>query len=609
MRRFVFAATVSAVALMSGASLAQSGPELRIGASVDGALDASDPQAENDGEAYRYEDFTVRARRGQRLEAIARSDAFDTYLEVYAPGGGDEALAEDDDGLGEGTNSRLRFTAPEDGAYRLRVRTFSGLDGGAYSLSLAQRPDAPRAPRPGSIRVGQTIEGEISDSDPEAEDDENRYDAYAFRAAAGQRYAVSLNAEDFDPVVRVGQMERGAFVELAANDDGVGIGVNSYLIFTAPRAGEYVIRATPLTSDGEGAYTLKLDEAPPPLPTTPIRLGETVGGELTKNDGVNDGGARADAYAFTATAGQRVEVTMKSDAFDAYLELFDPSGESIAQNDDGGDGTNSRLIATLKEAGVYRIEARALGADPTGAYRLALAEAEPEPEPTPLPFATLTQGEIRAEGPRDDDGRPYAAYSFSGREGTRVQVVMRSGDFDAYLQLSKAGDSEILATDDDGLGEGTDSRLNFILPETGDYVIRASALGSDEKGLYSIEVTDRGPQPEPGSILIGATARGTLSDNDGLADDGAYFDAYRITVAAGDKLNVTLVSNDFDAYLDIGRDKDGAWESVASDDDGLSDTHAKVEWTVETAGTYVIRARSFAQGGTGAYALTVERRN
>ena len=267
------------------------------------------------------------------------------------------------------------------------------------------------------------------------------------------------------------------------------------------------------------------------------------------------------------------------------------------------------MVATLAEAGTYRIEVRAVSGDATGAYTLAVAEAEPEPEPVALPFATLTQGEIKADGPRDDEGRVYDAYSFSGQAGARVQVVLRSGDFDAYLQISKAGEFEALGTDDDGLGEGTDSRLNFVLPETGEYVIRASPLGSDEKGLYSIELTDKGPQPEPGSILIGSTARGTLGDNDGLAEDGAYFDAYRITVAEGDKLNVTLVSNDFDAYLDIGRDKDGAWESVASDDDGLSDTHAKVEWTVETPGTYVIRARSFAQGSTGAYALTVERRN
>jgi hypothetical protein len=43
-------------------------------------------------------------------------------------------------------------------------------------------------------------------------------------------------------------------------------------------------------------------------------------------------------------------------------------------------------------------------------------------------------------------------------------------------------------------------------------VVRASPLGSDGKGLYSLELTDRGPQPEPGSLLIGSTARGTLTE-------------------------------------------------------------------------------------------------
>lgn len=613
MRRFVFAATVSAVALMSGASLAQSAPQLRVGANVTGTLNDSDQTfgTEDDGQ-YRYEDYKISARRGQRLEAILRSDAFDAYLQVFAAGqeGPDgQSLAEDDDGLGEGTSARLRFVAPANGTYTLRARTLSGLEGGAFTLSLAQRPAAPRAPRPTGIRVGASVDGTISDRDPESDDDAGRYDAYVFRASADQRVAVALNSEAFDSMVRVGQMEGGSFVEIASNDDGVGIGLNSYLIFTAPSAGEYVIRAAPLGTDGTGDYTLKLDNAPPPLARTPIQIGGTVEGELSESDGVNDGGARADAYSFTATAGQRIDATLNSDAFDTYLELFNAAGESIDQDDDGGEtGTNSRLIATLADAGEYTLQVRGVGETTLGAYTLALAEAEPEPEPVALPFATLTQGEIEAGGARDDDGRGYDAYTFSGQAGTRVQVVMRSGDFDTYLQISKADVFEALSSDDDGLGEGTDSRLNFILPETGDYVIRASPLGSEEKGLYSVELTDKGPQPEPGSILIGATARGTLGDNDGLADDGAYFDAYKIDVAAGDKINVTLVSNDFDAYLDIGRDKDGTWESVVSDDDGLSDTHAKIEWTVDEAGAYVIRARSFAQGSTGAYALTVERR-
>ncbi|CAN5157391.1 hypothetical protein BH09PSE1_BH09PSE1_14970 [soil metagenome] len=614
MRRIVFAATVSAFALLAGASLAQTAPQLRVGDSVSGALDDSDPTlgTEADGQ-YRYEDYKITVRRGQRLEAILRSDDFDAYLQVFAAGqeGADgEALAEDDDGLGDGTtHSRLRFVAPENGTYTLRARTLSGLEGGDFSLSLAQRPPAPRAPRPAGIRVGASVEGTINDRDPESDDDGGHYDAYVFRAAADQRFAVALNSDAFDPVVKVGQMEGGTFVEAASNDDGVGIGLNSYLIFTAPRAGEYVIHAAPLGSDGTGASTLKLDDAPPPLAATPIEIGGSVDGELSDSDGVNDGGAKADAYTFTATAGQRIDATLNSEDFDTYLELFNAAGESLDQDDDGGEeGTNSRLIATLKDGGEYTLQVRATGDDTTGAYTLALAEAAPEPVPVALPFATVTQGEIEEGGARDDDGRGYDAYTFSGEAGTRVQVVMRSGDFDTYLQISKAGEFEALGSDDDGLGEGTDSRLNYILPETGEYVIRASPLGDEEKGLYSIELTDKGPQPEPGSILIGATARGTLSDNDGLADDGAYFDAYTIQVAEGDKIDVTLVSNDFDAYIDIGRDKDGTWDSVASDDDSLSDTHAKVEWTVDEAGTYTIRARSFAPTQTGAYALTVERK-
>ncbi|HEX8472081.1 MAG TPA: PPC domain-containing protein, partial [Brevundimonas sp.] len=308
-----------------------------------------------------------------------------------------------------------------------------------------------------------------------------------------------------------------------------------------------------------------------------------------------------------------------SDAFDTYLELFNAAGESVDQDDDGGEGgvpiedgeggsTNARLISTIKDAGTYTLQVRAIGDTQAGAYTLKLAEAAPAPAATALPFGETVQGEITADGARDDEGRGYRAYTFSGTAGNRVQVVMRSGDFDTFIQVGRPGDAfEALGSDDDGLGEGTDSRLNYILPETGEYEIRVSPLSGDEKGLFSLELTDKGPQPEPGSILVGATARGTLDESDGIADDGAFFDAYAITVAEGDKLNVTLVSNDFDSYLDLGKMTDGAWVSTVSDDDSLSDTHAKVEWTVEDAGTYMIRARSFTQGETGAYTLAVER--
>ena len=186
---------------------------------------------------------------------------------------------------------------------------------------------------------------------------------------------------------------------------------------------------------------------------------------------------------------------------------------------------------------------------------------------------------------------------------------MRSGDFDTYLQVGAAGaDFSALAQDDDGLGEGTDSRLNFTLPSDGDYVLRASPLGSEGKGLYSLELIDRGPQPRPGSLLVGATARGTLSETDATADDNSFYDAYRVTLKKDEKLVIMMVSNEVDSFVVVGRTKDdGGLEPLGSDDDSLSDTHARLEWTAPADGEYEIRAGSFQQGQSGAYALIVEK--
>ena len=217
------------------------------------------------------------------------------------------------------------------------------------------------------------------------------------------------------------------------------------------------------------------------------------------------------------------------------------------------------------------------------------------------------EGEITPEKPQNDEGKHYDAYVFTGQEGQRVQAVLRSGDFDAYLEISAAdGEFSALSSDDDGLGEGTDSRLNFTLPSSGDYILRASPLSNEGKGLYSLALIDRGPEPKPGSILVGATARGTLSLSDALIDGGAYYDAYRFQAKKDEKLRITLVSNAFDAFIDLGEDGED-FTSLATDDDGLSDTHAKLDWTAPEDGWFVVRARSLGPNETGAYALTVER--
>lgn len=608
MRRTVILAAAGVLALCAAAPVAApvaAQEPLSVGGEVSGRLETGDLALED---GVLYDDYAVRLSAGQRLEAILRASDFDALIELYKGAGG-EIIDSDDDGLGEGTDSRLRFAAPADGEYILRVRPLSGAAGGDYRLSLRERAPAPEAGPPTRMATGDTVKGAISPGDPET-DEGSRYDAYVFTARAGERFAISLQSEAFDPMVAVGRGGSTPFDELARNDDAPTGGLNSYLTFTAPADGDYLIWVAPV-ADRDGDYTLALQTAPAPA-EQPIAIGDTVAGELTAESPLSDAGAPADSYRFDGTAGQRVLIEMSSDDFDTYLELFAQRAggrESLAADDDGGaEGTDSRLVATLPETGAYLIEARAF-ASGEGDYVLTLSEPAPEPEPARLDFGQTVQGEITESDPAQDEGARFDAYRIRGEAGRRVQAIMRSGDFDTFLQIGPAqGEFEALASDDDGLGQGTDSRLNFVVPESGDYVLRAGALRGDGRGLYSLELIDRGPQPEPGSVLVGEAVRGTLGEADSIADDGGYFDAYRIHAKAGDKLRITLASNDFDAFVEVGRQEGDVFESLASDDDGLSDTHARLDWEAPEDGDYLIRVRSYASAQLGAYALRVERK-
>ena len=619
-RHLLAAVSLLALAGASAAAAFSAHPpqEIRIGDVIQGQItpddqfiggeDMRDDAPEVYGPLHHYDRFVFDARAGQRLEVILRSDDFDSYLEL---GMGEDFLQADDDGLGEGLHSRLRFTAPEDGRYHITARSLFPEEGlGNYTLSLQERPPAPPEPRPTPVRIGASIDGELGDNDPESERGEP-YDVYSLRLRAGEQVLVQLSSLAFDAWLEVGRGAGPAFEQLAMNDD-FGGSLDSGVLFTAPSSGEYLIRASSFW-DGQGAYTLSVQTPPPPAPVAALALGQSVNGELTEDDPLNLAGRRHDAWGFHAQAGQRIAVEMRSTSFDTYLVLGreGPGGfETLTEDDDGlGEGLNSRIVWTIEETGDYVIQARAFSESSVGAYSLSLNEIAPPPPPSPIAFGQTIQGEIDDNDGMAADGRRVDEYLFSGVAGQRIQAIMRSGDFDSYLEISHAGGEFVtLQADDDGLGEGLDSRLNYTLPSSGDYVLRAAPLGISGRGLYALQLVDRGPEPAPGSLIIGATARGMLEETDSIADDGSFYDAYRFRARAGDKLRMTMVSNEFDAMLFLGRqDGDGPFQLIASDDDSLSDTHSLIEHTIEADGWYVLRANSYAPNRTGYYTVTVER--
>jgi hypothetical protein len=67
------------------------------------------------------------------------STAFDTFLKLQDPAG--KQIAENDDISADNLNSRLIFTPPADGVYRLVATSFEQAGAGPYTLRIREFKD------------------------------------------------------------------------------------------------------------------------------------------------------------------------------------------------------------------------------------------------------------------------------------------------------------------------------------------------------------------------------------------------------------------------------------------------------------------------------------
>jgi len=353
-----------------------------------------------------------------------------------------------------------------------------------------------------SIRVGQTVRGELSATDPKAGDD-SHYDLFTFRARRGERVTFTLRSSAFDAYVAVGRMEGGEFDQIESDDDGAG-GTDARVTLTFPQDGEYVVRANSLSTGETGAYTLTADAggeeeddedaSTPAAVAVPIRMGQTLSGALNASDPKMADGSFFDHYRFTGRRGERVEVVMRSTAFDSHLAVGQLDGTELnvlETDDDGAGGNDARVRLTLPEDGEYTIRANSLEGGETGAYTIALRPftLPPAPRPQAIRAGQTVNGQLSDSDAQAGDESYYDAFVYEGRAGERLRITLRSPDFDAFLAVGQGtGESfEQIETDDDGAG-GTDARVEITLPRAGTYVIRANTLSSGELGAYTLVV-------------------------------------------------------------------------------------------------------------------------
>jgi hypothetical protein len=489
-------------------------------------------------------------------------------------------------------------------------------------LPAATRGGDEPAPATGAraLRVGGTAASALDASDPRMTD-ESTYEDWTLAARAGERVAVTMTSRAFDTYLTVSGPD-GSFVRF--DDDGGG-GSDAKVVFTAPATGTYTVRANALTKEGAGDYTLRVERAAAgdrdtPAPqdvdanARPLRMGGRVESSLDDRDPRLSDGSHVEPWTLELRQGERVSITMRSSAFDAYLIVAQRGGGFSRNDDDGGGGSDARVTFTAPEAGTYVVRANSMAAGAAGAYTLEVASGTGGDTPAaPIAARPLRVGETVTSSLNDgdaveSDGSWVEAYTFQGRRGQAVTIELRSTAFDTYLHLSAP---DFWVANDDAATGATDSRIAVVLPADGEYRVKANALREGAAGEYTLRVSSAGINspnaPVTGrrpTVAVGGKAvAGALAATDPMLADSTYYDEVQVVGRKGQSVVVSLSAEGFDTYL-------AAYlpgsPFFLSDDDGGGGTNSKLLFAFPEDGTYILRLNSIGKRETGAYSLLVE---
>lgn len=455
-------------------------PLVGLNQPVRGELTSRDPVLSEDG-AFKLYRFT--AQSGREYDIQLRSDDFSPALTVARPVGGvtDYMARSSDHGLGAG--ALLRFRAPTAGSFLVLART-GNEEIGSYTLTIS--PAAGDDGQP--LVLDQPINNWVED---EA--------FHTVQAVPGTELEITARSRDFDIFLEVGRMENGTFVQLQSDDDSGG-DTNSRLYLDAETPGEYLVRVSPYGDAEGGSYAVVAVEAPSMPEALDLSVGSRIRGELVENaTSLADGSPFVD-YELEASEGDRFRIEVTSGSFDTQVAVGTIEAREfteIASNDDGGDpdlgSSDSRLVFSATSDGPFTVRVTPFSGEGTGEYTIEVTELPPLP-------ATALGGTIQVGRPVEatlgdgdailEDNAPYQEWRFSAGAGDDYLINLASDDFDTHVYVGRmvGGDFEEIASNDDweDSDNGTDSRVEFTAPSSGEFVIRVRPFSPDQSGEYTL---------------------------------------------------------------------------------------------------------------------------
>ena len=301
----------------------------------------------------------------------------------------------------------------------------------------------------GAISAGQTVSGWLDGSDY-LRDDGTYYDDWFYEGRGGERISVTQRSSDFDSWLLIGRVVNGVFQLDEFDDDGAG-GNDSRILYTLPANGRYVIRVNVVGRGRTGAYTLRIDRtdggggAVSASDNRVLSAGQSFTSALDPSDPVWTDDTFYELWRYYGRAGERLTITMRSPAFNSYLQYGRMNGNEFSYL----GGSTSRTIGgqhetvldvTLSATGEYGIRANSHGRH-TGQYVITVSSSGSAASCTParssgtISSGSTISGTLTPSDAQTDSGWYHEDYTFSGSRGQAIYVDLMSDDFDTFIDL------------------------------------------------------------------------------------------------------------------------------------------------------------------------------
>ncbi|MFC3282732.1 hypothetical protein [Litchfieldella rifensis] len=309
----------------------------------------------------------------------------------------------------------------------------------------------------------------------------------------------------------------------------------------------------------------------------PLTLEDTYRGEITSASGLNaNDGSRFERLTLALEADTLVELELGG-VLNGTLALYDDEGSFLTASPD--DGMSARLHQRIAHDGNYILAVSGRDRHSYGPFRI-----------TGRPLETRDSGPLTLDDPvhgwLQDDAN---AYDIEIQQAGLYRIEMRSDDLDAYLALSGPGG---MTLEDDDSGGDLDAQLSGYL-EAGHYQLEARTVQSQGRGLYTLALTTRDlpggiELQHGGDLLFDQPLHGWYS--------GESLE-YRLDIAEPTLVNIDMLSDDLDAYLEVSGNN-----ITLDNDDGGDGYNARIH-SLLSPGTYTVKAKGYGGSDTGLFTL------